>query len=593
MVVYAITASSTSAGGDSAEIAAATAVFGVPHPPGYPLYTLLTGALVHLLPVEAAIAANLVTGLWGALAVGSLWLLARRLGASTSAAWFAAGSFALGRTWWSQCVAAEVYSLDGLLLTLTLHAALGLGPQSRKPLVLGIIAGLWLGHRPINALYLPSVALVAVASGTLTRPWPRRAVALGLALAGLVFLYLPLASSRNPAIDVGDPSSLDRLWTVVRGAPYGRHWFSSPLVVSASRVGRVLSGLPVELGAAGPLAVAAIWTLGTAPDRRLAKALGAIVLAGAFVCAAYAVLDVAVFCIPALLVLALLGSVGADAVAARIPRGASVAIALSPLVLLAANFSTNDLRHRAIERHVAEDTLASAPVDTLILVDGDSFIHELWYLQAVEELRPDVIVVSPGHVSPWYVEQLQRRYPNEPWPTESPDDAVAYVRTLLDSFQGRRDVYATLSVDLAAYGVGTKGAHLATVPRGLLSRIAPLGTRIDIGELARWTPRFFDSALSRLGPVPEVLEPDEASGLLVYADALSRSAELFARASHPEIARRLYQSLEALRPDDLELIVAEDLKAGLGQLPPDLHLEAEAALSLRRLESPSAPATKP
>lgn len=74
--VYLLTACRTLSDGDSAEIAAATAVFGVPHPPGYPLYTLLTGTLARLLPLDPAHAANVVTGLWAALAVASLWGLA-------------------------------------------------------------------------------------------------------------------------------------------------------------------------------------------------------------------------------------------------------------------------------------------------------------------------------------------------------------------------------------------------------------------------------------------------------------------------------------------------------------------------------------
>jgi hypothetical protein len=61
--LYAATSCRTFYGGDSAELAAAAALFGVPHPPGYPLYTLTTGVLCKLLPMDPAFAANIVTGL--------------------------------------------------------------------------------------------------------------------------------------------------------------------------------------------------------------------------------------------------------------------------------------------------------------------------------------------------------------------------------------------------------------------------------------------------------------------------------------------------------------------------------------------------
>lgn len=49
--LFLLTACPTFYTGDSAELAAATALFGVPHPPGYPLYTMLTASLVHLVPL--------------------------------------------------------------------------------------------------------------------------------------------------------------------------------------------------------------------------------------------------------------------------------------------------------------------------------------------------------------------------------------------------------------------------------------------------------------------------------------------------------------------------------------------------------------
>jgi len=61
---------------DSGEFIVAAQHFGVPHPTGYPLWTLLTW-LFQLLPLgNAAWEVNIFSGLCGALAVGATTLLA-------------------------------------------------------------------------------------------------------------------------------------------------------------------------------------------------------------------------------------------------------------------------------------------------------------------------------------------------------------------------------------------------------------------------------------------------------------------------------------------------------------------------------------
>ena len=87
LVLYALTAARSIFTGDSAELAAAAACFGVPHPPGYPLYTLLTSLWTHIFPeAHRAFAANLASGLHGAAAVAALTAFMRRHGASRVAA---------------------------------------------------------------------------------------------------------------------------------------------------------------------------------------------------------------------------------------------------------------------------------------------------------------------------------------------------------------------------------------------------------------------------------------------------------------------------------------------------------------------------
>ncbi len=107
--------------GDSGELIAGALTLGIVHPPGYSLY-LLAGRLFLALPIPGDIAwrMNLFTALCGACAVSLFCLLLKRILVRLSvidpiASVSALGGallFAFSKTWWSQCVITEVYSLQ-------------------------------------------------------------------------------------------------------------------------------------------------------------------------------------------------------------------------------------------------------------------------------------------------------------------------------------------------------------------------------------------------------------------------------------------------------------------------------------------------
>lgn len=120
---------------DSGEFVVAAQHFGVPHPTGYPLWTLLAW-LFQLLPLgNAAWEINLFSGFCGAIATGLLawlfcsstgWMLAERAAGREDAIALAGGVaallFAFSFSMWSQAVIAEVYTLHALLIGLYLAA---------------------------------------------------------------------------------------------------------------------------------------------------------------------------------------------------------------------------------------------------------------------------------------------------------------------------------------------------------------------------------------------------------------------------------------------------------------------------------------
>lgn len=138
-LVYVLTMAPNVGLEDSGELITGAAKFGVPHPPGYPLWTMSGFLLCELLPFgNLSWRVNLESAIFGALANAVLTLLVCHSGRWLAQRWteadlqpairrysFYAGmlaGLALGFSdvMWSQAVVAEVYTLNALFVNLVL-----------------------------------------------------------------------------------------------------------------------------------------------------------------------------------------------------------------------------------------------------------------------------------------------------------------------------------------------------------------------------------------------------------------------------------------------------------------------------------------
>ena len=588
-VLYAATACRTIHTGDSPELATAAALFGIPHPPGYPLYTLVTALLVHAAPfANKAFEANLASSLYGALAAGGAWLLFRRLGASRAGAWAGALVLGLGRTYWLESARAEVYSFDMLLFVAALHAALSAGraPARGRLVLAGLLAGFWIGHRFVNLAY--AIPLLVLARPALLRMPGRRAallVAGGFAASWLVYLYLPIASRANPALDVGDPQTWDRFWVVVSATQYARHLLSNTASLAAMRLGHYATNLVIETGIGvfiAALGAAALWR----PRRRFAAGWLILIAMNLLIASRYNIIDIEDYFLPSYLAIAALAAAGATWTIARVreaagarwaPAAAGALVALS-LAGLPLNRGHSDLSSNDIARRLAEDILASASPRGVLFAHGDTTIHALWYLQYVENREPDVLVVSLGHARTWYYEQLRRRYPNDPIPANLGDiPEQMQSQRITEALQESRPVYFTLTTDVSKL-TGEGAAFLQRhdfVPHGMLYEMRPKARRVDPDEWTRWTVAFWRGVAPRIARIDAGFDSETLSVGAEYALGLMKSGELLLRLGHRDEARPLFAAIVTLDPDPLEAALLEQYER-IGWSPPKLSLGKRA-----------------
>jgi len=139
LLVYVLTLAPSVTLEDSGELITGAAAFGVPHPPGYPLWTMSGYLFSHLIPFgSVAWRVNLQSAVFGAAANAVLTLLVCHSGRWLAQRWAPPEAQPLARRWmfyigmlagcvigfsdvmWSQGVIAEVYTLNGLFVNLVL-----------------------------------------------------------------------------------------------------------------------------------------------------------------------------------------------------------------------------------------------------------------------------------------------------------------------------------------------------------------------------------------------------------------------------------------------------------------------------------------
>ncbi len=225
--------------GDSGELTADAAILGIPHPPGYPLYTLLGRVLLVLAPLKPAVVMNVSSAVASACAAGLLGLAVLRLGGGWASVFAGGLLYGLAGSTWRHSIVAEVYALHVMLAVLAFLFALRArrDTSTRHTVAACWVLGLGLAHHTSMVLLLPAL-------GTLLASPVRRAresrrvllICVGALVLGLTaYLYLPIRSRLDPANDWGNPESPRALWDHVTGRLYAGQMASfSPASVASN-----------------------------------------------------------------------------------------------------------------------------------------------------------------------------------------------------------------------------------------------------------------------------------------------------------------------------------------------------------------------
>ncbi len=478
-VLYLLTAAPGVQYTDSGELAAACTTFGVAHPTGYPLFTLL-GHAWSLLPWSSPIAGlNILAALLVASGVALTYLVARVLVArvapirDTRAHDLVAAGTALlvgcSATVWAQATSIEVYALNFVLLAGTLYATLRSiesDNHHRWTMLAGLMFGLMLTNHVSSVTLAPGFVLLWLSGSqprsARLRAWKHLVFPAVAALA--LYAILPLRSAQEPPINWGMVHrDMHAFLYHVKGKQFGVWLYESKAAFNAN-VRLFWNLLTAQLLWVGllPMLVGVIALV--RQSRGMGLALLALIAGNLGISLGYGIPDIDAYFIPSLTVLTLLVGLGIASLAQRLRP--TLLIASLPLLLAGAvgttEFSKQDRSHHEAVDGYTDWAMANVEPRAIILTrQWDYLCSSLWYRQQALGMYADVVIVDKELLRrTWYAPYLAQRYPDVFGRLQPAVDAyMAY----LDIFEREPEKFEVDRVKLGRAGLADLAEHQQNV----------------------------------------------------------------------------------------------------------------------------------
>jgi hypothetical protein len=395
---------------DAVMVQMQVAVLGITHPTGYPTYLMLTHLFTYLPFGDPAYRVNLASASYAALAVAAVYRTGFLLGRRIMAAAGGALAFGLGAALWSQAVIAEVYTLNALLVAVTIVVLLLWRERQRDRYLLlsAYLIGLCLTNHLTSGLLLPAgVLLVALVDRRKLADVKLVLKGAGLFLLGLVpYLYLPVRAAMDPPMDANNPDNFERFWYVVSGGGLTGSLFSFGPSELPGRMlfywEHLLENMPflvVMFALTGAVVV-------LLRDRAAGIFLGFLFFGWLFYAVENDIPDIALYFIPTYLVLSMWAAAGFGALLdeaeslvgglSKVARwgvigGLSAVMLLLPLFGVGETYARSDMSGVYRGQKEIQAVGKNAAPNATVLHHRSS----MWYMVLVEKRRTDLTIVDP------------------------------------------------------------------------------------------------------------------------------------------------------------------------------------------------------
>ncbi len=545
MLVYYITAAPSLMFTDSGELAAACSSLNIAHPTGYPLFTILGHIWTMINPMASNIAwLNILAGVYTALSAVFFmkWLqIFMGLGNDTAdisdntKAILSAGvalAYAFSLTVWQQAVQIEVYSLQLLLMNMILFFFMK-GLTNEKEMKYFLLSSLFIGFGFANhgttILLLPAILLLFFKRPNEKFDFSKsRFIQLAILFIPMLmgvalYLYLPIRSSMAPNINWGEVHrSFDKFLYHAGGEQYRVMMFTG----SENFIDNFKLFFSLMPGQMNLLMFVAIWGLPLMLKQAKTKLsfLLLLFIACAFYSFNYDIHDIEPYFITGYIAIFAIGAIGYM----EILKKKTILLPLIfvvPVLSLIFNYEKCDESENYTVESYTKILLENIEENAIIISSQwDYWVSAFWYLQTVENMRSDVVLVEQELVRrTWYRNQMQHQYPVffEKISSEYDDYMVELEKfesgqkydarqiqmryeklfnAIIDKNIDERPIYMTIDILQKERAIG---ANYMKYPQGMAIRLTKYRTPVMTKELPELEKKFLKSIKDREGHLYE------------------------------------------------------------------------------------------
>lgn len=390
--------------GDSGEFTTAAFSFGIPHSSGYPLYSII-GKLFCMIPLgNIGFRMNLMSSFFAAFTVSIVYLLILKITFSCIAGFFGALILAFLPLFWSQTVAAEVYTLHAFFVVLLIYL-LWKWDETRDftyLLTAAFLAGISFCNHLQTLMLAPAVLFIIYSTEKKVFLKGKNFLILSLFfILGLsLYIYLPIRSGTGVTLQWGDVSNLEGFLSHVTGKGHrGFYVFTQNFPAYVLRCKEVLYLIWKQFGL---ILLLSLWGWLKLPSVRWKIFVILLILFDLFYTLFLNIisLEISPFELPTCVILSILSGIGLSE-ALRIifkkpfiSRQTRVAIAticcLIPLLFAFFNYKQCDQSKNYTAYDNAVNILRTPESGSTIIMDGDNIIFPVTYGRMVERMREDI-----------------------------------------------------------------------------------------------------------------------------------------------------------------------------------------------------------
>lgn len=371
---------------------------------------------------------------------------------------------ALTATWWNQGNGFEVYSLHAVmmpLVTLLFLRYVDIEAERERegvpvaPNKLGwwfaFALGLSFTNHLTTVLLAPAFLVhyfwrLGIFLGPIDR-WTLRSVvrwllrllqrwgflATGFIVGLLPYLWLPIRASMSPRFNWGDPETLKNFIDHVSGKQYRVWMFNNP-DTWREQSAFFFGNLPSELAYVGLILALLGLVFLARRSTRLSVFVALLFVSCVVYSGGYDIMEIGPYYMTAIFAVGIWCLAGLAQLRRMIGTTSTVVAALALVVLSGAiNYGETNESGNMLVEDMTVNMLTTVPKDALVLSgQWDFWVAGSFYMQAVEGMRPDVLVVDPELLRrSWYIRQLETGHP----------EFTATVRAEIDRFLPELDKF--------------------------------------------------------------------------------------------------------------------------------------------------------